>query len=183
MGKLQVIQLTITGDRHPEDFKIDGSEAVNTNGTKRIAIDPQRDPWYPNEPKQFKTWDEFLSSPVPLPTSEYRKPSLISPGRAIPKVLIEEGNGFCISDKINFREWEHKADMIDQRGMDEAIFRLGRKAFTGDTMTKIALILAGSSVLMVIVLVMIVAATKFGGNNDVPSESKIKAEATAVLVP
>ena len=183
-GKVQVIQITVTGERHPEDFKIEGTEAVNSNGTKRIALDPQQDIFFSTVPRQFNTFEEFLRSPAPLPDKDYRKPSLLNPGRNVPKVLVEEGNGFCISDKINFREWEHKADMIDQRGMDEAIFRLGRKAYSTDTMTKIALMLAGSSVLMVIILVMIVAMTKLGGNSEPANpDSKIQAEATAVLVP
>lgn len=181
MSKVQVLELSVTGFREPKEMKVEGTEAYNSTNTERIAIDPQKDIFFPNEPRRFNSFKDWLKAEAPKPDKNYRKPSLFNPGRAVPKILVEQGNGFCISSEINFKEWEHKADMIDQRGMDEAIFKLGRKAYMTDTMSKVLLMLAGSVVLMTIILGIIAMMIKFSDKPIDPNAPK--AQPTAVLVP
>lgn len=172
--KIKVVNLQATGIRNNETFILEGGEARNGKGDRRLAFDPS-DVFFPNNPRRFMSWDGFVKADPPILTPDHRRTRFLSPGWA-PTLIREDGSAFPISvGPGELGRYAARVDGLRQRGKDEAIARLAKKAANEDVMSTVLLLIAGSVLIMTIILGLVVAKLKFNQEPPLPPIPPAKA--------
>ena len=168
--KIRVLNLSGAGTRKAEQFNHDGNTAYNNNGSRRIATLPGSI-FNPNQPRRFKTYDDWEIAGPPPAELNYRKTSFLR-FEMQPTVIKEAGFAFPImASEPDFDLMDHIEDSMDQSGLDHVINKLGRRLLQSDFMTKVLLMLSAGSLILTLVLAIVVVQSKASKNSNSQSAS------------